>query len=200
MTIVKTPQDLGQVIRAQRKRLGLDQAALARQIGVSRQWIIDIEKGKPRAEIGLVLRTLNVLGATLRADMPMQNVATSPQPAKTASKSHSTKAVDINEVVARARMPPGSNTLAPFAQMLADANALVTLNSYANPLEKFRSEIPRDPMESSRSLTQAPGYVGSTIPKDPFESIQSSAKLLETISSGIPNNLMDAIKSNWKSK
>jgi len=55
---VRTPRDLGLVIRDRRRALGLDQRTLARKVGVSRQWLVEAEKGKPRAEIGLVLRTL----------------------------------------------------------------------------------------------------------------------------------------------
>ena len=53
------------VIRQRRKALGWDQAQLAERVGVSRQWVIEVEKGKPRVELQLVLRTLNVLGLIL---------------------------------------------------------------------------------------------------------------------------------------
>lgn len=59
--IVQTPADLGLLIRARRRELGLDQQTLAKRVGVSRLWIIEFERGKPRAEIGLVLRTLTAL-------------------------------------------------------------------------------------------------------------------------------------------
>jgi len=62
---IRTPADLGAVIRDRRKQLGLDQAELAARIGVSRQWVIGIEHGRSRAELGLVLRTLDVLGVPL---------------------------------------------------------------------------------------------------------------------------------------
>ncbi len=65
--LVRTDSDLGIVIRDQRKELGLDQGALAARVGVSRQWIVEVEKGKPRAEVGLILRTLRVLGIELNA-------------------------------------------------------------------------------------------------------------------------------------
>lgn len=67
MGILRTPADLGNVILQRRKALGWDQARLAHEAGVSRQWIIEIEKGKPRAELQLVLRALNVLGIELDA-------------------------------------------------------------------------------------------------------------------------------------
>jgi HTH-type transcriptional regulator/antitoxin HipB len=71
--LLRTPNDLGSAIRDRRRRLNLDQSDLARQIGVSRKWIIDVEKGKPRAEIGLVLRTLDALGLRLALDTAGEN-------------------------------------------------------------------------------------------------------------------------------
>ncbi len=71
--LLRTPNDLGSAIRDRRRRLNLDQSDLARQIGVSRKWIIDVEKGKPRAEIGLVLRTLDALGLRLSLDPAGEN-------------------------------------------------------------------------------------------------------------------------------
>jgi HTH-type transcriptional regulator/antitoxin HipB len=70
--LVRTPADLGAVIRDRRKQLKLDQAALAKRIGVSRQWVIQVEHGHRRAELGLVLRALDALNIQLdvRADEP----------------------------------------------------------------------------------------------------------------------------------
>ncbi|KQR08203.1 XRE family transcriptional regulator [Xanthomonas sp. Leaf148] len=65
MDTVRTPSDIGNIIRARRKRLSWDQARLANEIGVSRQWVVDIEKGKPRAELQLILRALQALGLEL---------------------------------------------------------------------------------------------------------------------------------------
>ncbi len=65
---IRTPIDLGSAIRDRRRRLNLDQDELAGRIGASRKWIIDVEKGKPRAEIGLVLRALDALGVRLSLD------------------------------------------------------------------------------------------------------------------------------------
>lgn len=62
---VRTTTDLGALIRDRRHALKLDQKTLAERAGVSRYWIIDIEAGKPRAEIGLVLKTLRVLDLVL---------------------------------------------------------------------------------------------------------------------------------------
>lgn len=45
--------------------MGLDQTSLAERAHTSRKWIVDVEKGKPRAAIGLILRTLQALGVSL---------------------------------------------------------------------------------------------------------------------------------------
>ena len=99
MSTISTPQDIGQTIRSRRKQLGWDQAKLADQVGVSRQWIINIEQGKPRAEIGLILRTLHVL------DLPMyigtvSNTETTDNKVATQSTS-----IDIDDIIDRLKTP-----------------------------------------------------------------------------------------------
>jgi HTH-type transcriptional regulator/antitoxin HipB len=64
--LLRTATDVGAVIRERRRALGLDQKSLAQKVGISRKWIIEIEKGKPRAALHLVLRTLEVLGVAVR--------------------------------------------------------------------------------------------------------------------------------------
>jgi|HubBroStandDraft_1064217.scaffolds.fasta_scaffold285804_2 HTH-type transcriptional regulator/antitoxin HipB len=64
--LIRTSADLGALIRERRTKLGLDQISLARLSGTSRKWLIEVENGKPRAEIGLVFRTLKALGIVLR--------------------------------------------------------------------------------------------------------------------------------------
>ena len=65
---IRTPADLGALIRDHRIAQGLDQKTLADKVGASRTWIVDAEKGKPRSEIGLLLRTIAALGIVLNAD------------------------------------------------------------------------------------------------------------------------------------
>jgi HTH-type transcriptional regulator/antitoxin HipB len=91
---IRTPADLGALIRSTRKKLRLDQSTLARKIGVSRLWLVEIEKGKPRAEIGLILRALDALHVNLTAT----TVATR-------SRKDSSNAIDIDRIVAAARNP-----------------------------------------------------------------------------------------------
>jgi HTH-type transcriptional regulator/antitoxin HipB len=62
---IRTPHDIGLLIRDRRRVRSLSQQELAGLVGVSRQWIVDIERGKPRAELALVLRTLQALDIRL---------------------------------------------------------------------------------------------------------------------------------------
>ncbi len=68
--LIRNPTDLGAFIRERRMKLGLDQAELAEKAGTSRKWLIEVERGKPRAAIGLILRTLRSLeiSVDLQAD------------------------------------------------------------------------------------------------------------------------------------
>ncbi|MAS94413.1 MAG: transcriptional regulator [Verrucomicrobiales bacterium] len=63
---IQSPQELGALIRRERNRLGWTQAALADRVGVRPLWISEFERGKPTAQIGLVLRTLKALDLFIR--------------------------------------------------------------------------------------------------------------------------------------
>ncbi len=65
---IRTARDFGLLIRQRRRRLGLSQTELADRAGVSREWIIAVERGKAGAELGLVLRTLAVLDVALTVE------------------------------------------------------------------------------------------------------------------------------------
>jgi HTH-type transcriptional regulator/antitoxin HipB len=91
---IRTTADLGALIRDRRTKLGLDQKTLALKVGVSRQWIVEVEKGKPRAEIGLLLRTIDVLGIRL---------ATDNEDSGNIKRAGENPAVDIDSIIASAR-------------------------------------------------------------------------------------------------
>ena len=94
---LRTPTDIGAMVRARRRVAGLDQAELAALAGVSRLWINQVEKGKPGASLGLVLRTLAALGIKLTAFEPDTSDFPATEPLFTP---------DINEIIARAREKP----------------------------------------------------------------------------------------------
>jgi HTH-type transcriptional regulator/antitoxin HipB len=60
-----TPHELGQLVRERRRDLHLSQEELARRAGVGRPWLVAVEKGHPRAELGKLLALLAELGLTL---------------------------------------------------------------------------------------------------------------------------------------
>ncbi|MFW5876370.1 MAG: helix-turn-helix domain-containing protein [Myxococcota bacterium] len=65
---IRTVRELGLALRERRRQLGLKQQELADRVGVSRPWIVQVERGKARAELGLVLRTARALGLHLRLE------------------------------------------------------------------------------------------------------------------------------------
>jgi HTH-type transcriptional regulator/antitoxin HipB len=65
---VKTPMDVGHLVKDKRKKLGLTQELMAKKLGVSRLWLLQLEQGKTTVHLGMVLRALNDLGIMLEVD------------------------------------------------------------------------------------------------------------------------------------
>lgn len=61
------PEQLGAAIRLKRKEKNLTQSELAKLLGAERKWVLHLESGNSKAEVGLVLRAIEVLG--LRASL-----------------------------------------------------------------------------------------------------------------------------------
>jgi HTH-type transcriptional regulator / antitoxin HipB len=87
---IRTATDLGAFIRERRTKLGMDQIELAKKAGTSRKWLVEVEQGKPGAEIGLILRTLKSLEISI--DMEANSSVATPLTTKA-------KAPDINSVL-----------------------------------------------------------------------------------------------------
>lgn len=68
--LIRTPKDLGILIRVARKVHGYSQGELARQVGTTQKWISFAENGRPGAQLDLVLRTLATLRISLDARLP----------------------------------------------------------------------------------------------------------------------------------
>lgn len=89
---LRTPADIGALIRDRRRARQWDQADLARTIGVSRLWVNQVERGKPGASLGLVLRALDALDVPLTAGQAEEASGVAPIPI-----------VDIDAIVDAAR-------------------------------------------------------------------------------------------------
>ena len=66
MTSIRSPQQLGDALRAARKQLGLTQPQLALAAGVGVRFIVDLEAGKPTVRLENVLRVIDALGGELQ--------------------------------------------------------------------------------------------------------------------------------------
>ncbi len=64
-TIVRNPAELGRLVRAARKRQGLDQRTAAGLAGVGTRFLNELEGGKATARLGLALQVLSRLGLEL---------------------------------------------------------------------------------------------------------------------------------------
>ena len=93
---IRTAKDLGILFRERRRELDLSQADLAKKVGTSRQWVVDLERGKPRLEIGLVLRAAEALDFVTRFD-PTATLS------RDAAVSLGIAPIDLDAVIERAR-------------------------------------------------------------------------------------------------
>ena len=66
MNAIHTTVQLGDALRAARKRLGLTQPQLALAAGVGVRFIVDLEAGKPTLRLEHVLRVVDALGGVLQ--------------------------------------------------------------------------------------------------------------------------------------
>jgi transcriptional regulator with XRE-family HTH domain len=79
---IHTTRELGELVRTRRRELRLTQGALAERIGATRQWVVALETGRPRLELGLTLRALASLGVTLDLRVNEASDAQSAGPAR----------------------------------------------------------------------------------------------------------------------
>jgi len=89
-------RDVAAAVRGRRQTLGLSQADVARRARVSRQWISELESGKPTAELALVIRLLDALGLDLSVE---------PRDAQGASRSPVVATVDLDALLDEHRDP-----------------------------------------------------------------------------------------------
>jgi HTH-type transcriptional regulator/antitoxin HipB len=64
---LRNAEQLGAAIRLKRKEKSLTQSELAKLLGAERKWVLNLERGNSKAEIGLILRAIEVLD--LRASL-----------------------------------------------------------------------------------------------------------------------------------
>ena len=67
---IHSTEELGAFIRQTRKALGLRQGELAGVANVGLRFIVDLERGKPTAQVGKVLQVLAILGCPVTVAPP----------------------------------------------------------------------------------------------------------------------------------
>ncbi|HEY2661867.1 MAG TPA: helix-turn-helix domain-containing protein [Caulobacteraceae bacterium] len=65
MTPIRTAADFGTTLARARRSLGLTQRELALAIGVGERFIVDLEAGKPTAQLGKALAAAHAAGMQL---------------------------------------------------------------------------------------------------------------------------------------
>jgi HTH-type transcriptional regulator/antitoxin HipB len=73
--MIHSTADIGQFIRATRKKLGVTQSDLALTAGTGIRFIIELEKGKSTCQIGKILQVLQVLGIECHLSHPKLNLS-----------------------------------------------------------------------------------------------------------------------------
>lgn len=119
-----TPKDLGALVRDERLRRGLSQTQLGEQIGASRFWVAEFERGKSGAELGLTLKALRALElvfTVVSSDVALQRE----QPRKTPKHNRPVNLprVDLSSVLSRTTSPAISQQRDPFETYGWDATS-----------------------------------------------------------------------------
>ena len=76
--LIRTTREVGLLVRDRRRAVRLTQGELAERVGASREWIRQLESGKPRLELGLTLRALTALGIALDAGFTRTGAESAP--------------------------------------------------------------------------------------------------------------------------
>ena len=92
--MIRRPEDVAAAVKKARHDLSITQAELASRVEVDRQWVYRLENGEPGVSLGLVLRTLNVLGLTLQIDTGEKDAPKSPPVAKQSARARPRFSID----------------------------------------------------------------------------------------------------------
>ena len=68
--MISKPEELGRIVKQERKAMALTQADLALTSGTGMRFISDLENGKPTCQIGKTLTVLKTLGLRLTLSSP----------------------------------------------------------------------------------------------------------------------------------
>lgn len=93
---LRTPHEIGLLVREQRKSKSWTQEQLAKRLGLSRLFIVQLEQGKETVQLGLVMRTLNELGVPMQVNLSLRGPVGPSQPPD---------AIDLDNIIREAATP-----------------------------------------------------------------------------------------------
>lgn len=152
-----TGRQLGAAIHDARVQAGLTQAALAERAGVSRKWLIGLERGaRTGAELGKVLAVLNALHLSIQLIKQPERSAV--QPTEPSTTLDTPKAEPLTDTPATREVGASSD-----AREAMEAIRLRTA-PYRDILNNIRNatEIPTEILENiKRTATPQPDFIES---------------------------------------
>lgn len=148
---ISTPHDLGAAVRDARNAAELTQAQLAERAGVSREWLIGLERGaRPRAELTKILGVLSALDQPIMLGHEQEHGATNAEPAQPRDKATMTTAEVTRRAIERSRTP-GSAT--PSTWNAAAAAASTAVMGSTDIAEQSASMAPKTDLASLMPTT-----------------------------------------------
>lgn len=136
---VATPADLGAVVRESRLAARLTQAKLAAAAGVSREWLLGLERGaRPRAELGKVLAVLDALDLPLTIGSEPSTSEASAEPDDSAEPEARLSTAEVTRRAIAASRPTGST----YSHLLANALPTADLSTLM-PRIDASSSVPK---------------------------------------------------------
>jgi len=73
-----TPAAVGEIVRSTRKACRMRQDELAGAAGVGLRFVVELEAGKPTAQLGKALQVLSVLGCSVEITPPSEPLSRRP--------------------------------------------------------------------------------------------------------------------------
>ena len=73
-----TPAAIGEIVRSTRKACQMRQDELAGAAGVGVRFVVELEAGKPTAQLGKALQVLSALGCSVKITTPSEPLSRRP--------------------------------------------------------------------------------------------------------------------------
>lgn len=102
---IGTLVELGLRVRDRRRELGMSQTQLADRVGVTRQWVMNLEQGNAGAALGQVLQVLDILKMNLHLRDRRTGTPTGERRGPRRNVSYDDVAAFLDEVLSRTRDP-----------------------------------------------------------------------------------------------